>query len=128
MSLQHLVSHAGLRRLVLSLGAGVVTCLLVVAGVLAANPVWHELLHDHDHQHGSCAGTHEDSPSESSGPEAGCGVCAFALQQVGLVGLEPVAVLISGHWTEVELSWPVVMVPQRADLSVHGRGPPVGEA
>lgn len=105
-----------------------VTCLLVLAGVLAANPVWHELLHDHDHQHGSCAGTHEDSPSESSGPEAGCGVCAFALQQVGLVGLEPVTVLISVPWTEVELSWPVVLVPQRADLSGHGRGPPVGEA
>ncbi|MBN9691532.1 MAG: hypothetical protein J0M24_14935 [Verrucomicrobia bacterium] len=128
MSLQHLASHAGLRRLVLSFGAGLVTCLLVLAGVLAANPVWHEVLHDHDQKPGSCAGTHKDSPCDSSEPEAGCGVCAFALQHVDLVGLEPVTVLISGHWTEVGFAGSLVMVPQRSDLSGHGRGPPVGEA
>lgn len=128
MSLQHLVSHAGLRRLVLSFGAGLVTCLLVLAGVLAANPAWHEVLHDHDHQHGSCAGSHEDSPTDSSAPEAGCGVCAFALQQVDLVGLDPVTVLSSALWTEVEISGPERLISQRVDLSGHGRGPPVGVA
>ena len=128
MYLQHLTSHAGLRRLVLSFGAGIVTCLLVLAGVLAANPAWHELLHDQDHQHGPCAGAHEDSPSDSSGTEAGCGVCAFALQQVGLTDLEPVAALVPGVWNWDEVSWQVATVVLRSQFVGRGRGPPRLEA
>ena len=124
MSLQHITSQAGFRRLVLSFGAGVVACLMMLAGVLAANPAWHELLHDHDHQHGTCSGAHEDSPSESSGPEAGCGVCAFALQQVGLGGLEPVTALVPGCWTSVAEAWSVAAAPQRGEIACRGRGPP----
>ncbi len=99
----------------------------MVAGLVAANPVWHEWVH---HSHSVAAegkGQPESNPSSSGhdGDEADCFLCSVLHQHV--VFASPVPLQISF----VPCCWATVAkrdgtVPNRVDwVEPAGRAPPV---
>ena len=100
--------------------------LVLLAGGLAANPAWHEALHDHGDHAVSAAGHHDDGGASDHGDAGTCAVCAFAHQQVVLGWVSPITAPVPIMLERV--AWPAAS-ELRLELvwpEPSGRGPPAG--
>lgn len=112
-----------------ALGAAVCSLLLMLLGVLGANPAWHEALHQELHE--AAAGNHDatvpaSQESDSAHPGESCAVCAYLHQQVGGVVDAPAVVTVLE--VTVLTGFPPPSEPVLADFRREpgSRGPPLG--
>ena len=113
-----------------SIGAVVCPLLLILIGILASNPAWHEALHEGIHEAGpgiqDAALPVAPEDHDRSHPGDSCAVCAYLHQQVGGVG-DTRAVVVLLQVSVV----PGFLQPSETILAAFrrgpgGRGPPAG--
>jgi len=123
MSLQFILTSTISRRVFLTLGAGVCSVLVLLVGILAANPSWHEVLHEHVHA-SSGKGCNHDHHSSDDSEQGACAVCALARQQVNLGWLNPIRSAVPDSSFETEFPVREGVEGEWRRVEPSGRGPP----